>query len=42
MKRVLLALGLIAMLAVSTTSCVSMKRDCQGKKHTRLANGIYL
>jgi hypothetical protein len=42
MKRVLLALGFIAVVTVSMSSCVSMKRDCQGKKHTRLSNGIYL
>jgi len=42
MKRVLLAFGLVAVFTVSMSSCVSMKRDCQGKKHTRLSNGIYL
>jgi hypothetical protein len=32
----------MAIVTVSMSSCVSMKRDCQGKKHTRLSNGIYL
>jgi len=40
MKRVLLFLPVIALVAFS--SCSSMKRDCQGRKHERLSNGIYL
>jgi hypothetical protein len=42
MKKFFLAMGLIALITVTMSSCVSMKRDCQGRKHTRLANGIYL
>lgn len=42
MKRVVLLLGCLAVMTVSMTSCVSMKRDCQGGKHKRLPNGIYL
>jgi hypothetical protein len=42
MKRVCLLIGLVAVFTVSLSSCMTMKRDCQGRKHTRLANGIYL
>jgi hypothetical protein len=42
MKRVFLAFGFVTLLALSMSSCVSMKKDCQGRKHTKLANGIYL
>jgi hypothetical protein len=41
MKKFLLlaaAAGLLAMFS----SCAATKRDCQGVKHTRLKNGIYL
>jgi hypothetical protein len=42
MRSVLLLLGLMAVLSVSTSSCVTMKKDCQGVRHTKLKNGIYL
>lgn len=42
MKRVLIICSLLAVIACSFSSCATMKRDCQGRKHTRLANGIYL
>ncbi|WP_257739140.1 hypothetical protein [Flavisolibacter tropicus] len=42
MKRVLLLLGCLAIFTVGMSSCASMKRDCQGGKHKRLPNGIYL
>lgn len=42
MKKLFLLFGLVAITATTFTSCSSMKRDCQGVKHTRLKNGIYL
>ncbi|HEY0731784.1 MAG TPA: hypothetical protein VGD33_05160 [Chitinophagaceae bacterium] len=42
MKRFFLLLGLVAVLSSGLSSCVTMKRDCQGNRHTRLPNGIYL
>jgi len=42
MKRILLLFGLLAVLMVTISSCVTMKRDCQGRKHYRTANGIYV
>lgn len=42
MKRILFLAGALAVLMVSISSCASMKKDCQGNKHTRLKNGIYL
>jgi hypothetical protein len=35
-------LGLGAILTVSISSCATMKRDCQGNRHVKLKNGIYL
>jgi hypothetical protein len=42
MKRFLLLTGALAVMMVTISSCASMKRDCQGNKHYRLSNGIYL
>jgi hypothetical protein len=42
MKRTFFLFGALAVLVVSISSCATMKRDCQGNKHTRLKNGIYL
>lgn len=42
MKKLFLLLCASALVAVLFPSCTSMKRDCQGRKHERLANGIYL
>jgi hypothetical protein len=42
MKRILFISGVLAVLMVSVSSCASMKKDCQGNKHVRLKNGIYL
>lgn len=42
MKRILLVFGILAVLMVTVSSCASMKRDCQGKRHYRQPNGIYL
>jgi hypothetical protein len=42
MKRIFVFFGLFAVLMVTVSSCASMKRDCQGRKHYRTANGIYV
>jgi len=44
MKRILFLIGLLAVLMVSISSCAStkMKKDCQGNRHYKQANGIYL
>lgn len=42
MKRSLFLIGAFAVLMVSISSCAATKRDCQGNKHVRLKNGIYL
>jgi hypothetical protein len=42
MKRILFLFGALAVLMVTISSCATMKRDCQGGKHVRLKNGIYL
>lgn len=41
MKRFFLFVGILIVMAASF-SCTATKRDCQGNKHTRLKNGIYL
>lgn len=42
MKKIFLMIGLGAFLSTAFSSCLTMKRDCQGVKHTRLKNGIYI
>ena len=42
MKKFFLLLGLGAILSTTISSCMTMKRDCQGNRHTRLKNGIYI
>jgi len=42
MKRIFLLFGTLMILAATISSCAATKRDCQGNKHTRLKNGIYL
>lgn len=42
MKRILFILGVLAVLMVSVSSCAATKKDCQGNKKTRLANGIWI
>ncbi|MFL5774057.1 MAG: hypothetical protein ACJ75F_12925 [Flavisolibacter sp.] len=41
MKKIFLLSSLLLILA-GITSCTSVKKDCQGNKHYRLKNGIYL
>ena len=42
MKKFFILLGLGAILTVGFTSCTTMKKDCQGNRHVKLKNGIYL
>ena len=42
MKKFFILLGLGAILTVSISSCTTMKKDCQGNRHVRLKNGIYI
>lgn len=44
MKRILFLVGSLAVLMAGISSCAStkMKKDCQGNRHYRQANGIYL
>ena len=41
MKKLLFFLGL-AVFFGSISACTTMKRDCQGVRHTKLKNGIYI
>lgn len=41
MRKLFLILAVIV-FASSLTSCVTMKRDCQGVRHVKLKNGIYI
>ncbi|MFL5773903.1 MAG: hypothetical protein ACJ75F_12135 [Flavisolibacter sp.] len=42
MKRIFFLFCALSILTVTATSCASVKKDCQGTKHYRLKNGIYL
>ena len=42
MKKFLLGLAIVAVASFTFSSCAATKRDCQGVKHVRLKNGIYL
>jgi len=42
MKRIIFLFSILAILVVSISSCTSMRKDCQGKRHYRTANGIYV
>ncbi len=42
MKKFLLGLAIMAVTAFVFSSCAATKKDCQGNKHYRLKNGIYL
>ncbi|HWJ90768.1 MAG TPA: hypothetical protein VNR87_06635 [Flavisolibacter sp.] len=41
MKKIIMFFCLIVVM-VGIASCSSVKKDCQGNKHYRLKNGIYL
>jgi len=38
----LLGLAIVFTVTFVLSSCAATKRDCQGVKHVRLKNGIYL
>lgn len=42
MKKLLLYLAAVIVVTFVLSSCAATKRDCQGVKHVRLKNGIYL
>ncbi len=42
MKKFLICLATVAIVAFVFSSCAATKRDCQGNKHYRLKNGIYI
>lgn len=42
MKKFLFVLAVIAVVAVSFSSCAATKRDCRGVKHTKQPGGFYL
>ena len=42
MKKLLFVLLAGSLIAMTLSSCATMKRDCNGVKHTKLKNGIYL
>ena len=42
MKKLLLCLATVAVITFVFSSCAATKRDCQGVKHYRLKNGIYI
>ncbi|HQV59366.1 MAG TPA: hypothetical protein PLO70_02315 [Chitinophagaceae bacterium] len=42
MKKLLVCLATAAFVMFVFSSCAATKRDCQGNKHYRLKNGIYL
>jgi hypothetical protein len=42
MKKLLFVLAIAAVIAVSFSSCASMRKDCRGVKHTKQPGGFYL
>lgn len=42
MKKLFVGFTALAVAALLLSSCAATKRDCQGNKHYRLKNGIYL
>jgi hypothetical protein len=45
MKKIFFVVSALIILSVTTTSCVagkSMKRDCQGGRHVKLKNGVWI
>ncbi|WP_281169181.1 hypothetical protein [Terrimonas ferruginea] len=42
MNKFITCLAAMVLLTFVLSSCAATKRDCQGVKHTRLKNGIYL
>ncbi|HEY6954500.1 MAG TPA: hypothetical protein VI385_04615 [Flavisolibacter sp.] len=42
MKKTLFIFGSLVLIMAGISSCTSMKKDCQGRRHYRTANGIYV
>lgn len=42
MKKLLIGMAFLAIVGFVFSSCAATKRDCQGNKHYRLKNGIYI
>lgn len=42
MKKFLLCIVAGALMTLSFSSCTATKKDCQGVKHYKLKNGIYI
>jgi len=42
MKKILLFVIAGSVMAMVLSSCAASKRDCQGVRHTKLKNGIYI
>jgi len=42
MKKLLFILLAGSLITMTLSSCATMKRDCNGVRHTKLKNGIYL
>lgn len=42
MKKLLLILLTGSVMTMMLSSCSATKRDCNGVRHTKLKNGIYL
>jgi len=42
MKKLMFILLAGSVMAMTLSSCAATKRDCNGSKHTKLKNGIYL
>jgi hypothetical protein len=42
MKKIFLSLALGAVVVAMLSSCAASKRDCNGTRHYKTKNGIYL
>jgi len=42
MKKLLLCVIAVSVMAFIFTSCAASKRDCQGRKHYKQAGGFYM
>jgi len=42
MKKLLFVLFAGSVMAMTLSSCAATKRDCNGVRHVKLKNGIYL
>ncbi|HVG13716.1 MAG TPA: hypothetical protein VM935_02110 [Chitinophagaceae bacterium] len=42
MRKFLCLLCIAGVLSITVSSCTTMKKDCQGNRHVKLKNGIYI